>query len=122
MLVYGSSDSCADDRIVASVGPDTDCNTFSDSDRAWSVKVNGQCIDISDTTVRKACLGNQPDRVIIYGSTDSCSDDRILASIGPSTDCASLSDSDRAWSVKVDGRCIDIDDTTVRKACILHQP
>src|SRR5262249_8640950 len=108
--------------ILASASEQTDCSTLSDSDRSWSIKVDGRCIDIPDTTVRKACMANQPNHVLIYGSSDSCDDSRLLASVSSATDCNTLSDTDRAWSVKVNGQCLDIEDTTVRKACIMHQP
>jgi hypothetical protein len=121
-LIYGTSDHCDNDSVVASVGENTDCTTLSDSQSAWSIKANGQCINISDTTVRKACLLNQPNRVLIYGTSDHCDSDSIVASVGPTTDCTALSDAQSAWSVKVNGQCLNISDTTVRKACILHQP
>jgi hypothetical protein len=121
-LIYGASDYCNDDTVLASIGENTDCNRLSDSDAAWSIKVNGQCINIVDTSVRKACMLNQPNRVLIYGSSDYCNNDTLLASVGPNTDCSTLSDSDTSWSVKVDGQCINIVDTSVRKACMLHQP
>src|SRR5262249_23930859 len=71
-IIYGRSDSCEAETAVARVTPDTDCLRFSATDVAWSVSVNGQCRNISDTNVRAACLALQPSGTIIYGRSDSC--------------------------------------------------
>jgi hypothetical protein len=122
VIIFGTSDSCDASDVVASVTSSTDCNTLSDTQAAWSVSINGQCRDISDTTVRKACMLNQPNHVLLFGTSDSCDPSDVAASIGSSTDCSSLSDSTPAWSVSIDGQCKDISDTTLRKACLLYQP
>lgn len=122
VVIYGRSDSCGSDYAIASVTSSTDCQRLSDTDAAWSVSVNGRCNNISDTTVRKACLAFMPGAVRIYGRSDSCSDDAIVAAVTSRTDCSRYSDTDAAWSVSVDGRCTNISDTTVRKACISFQP
>jgi hypothetical protein len=122
-LIYGRSDSCDPNTVVASVTAATDCSTLSATESAWSVRVNGVCTDISDTNVRAACLLRQPqtDRVLIYGRSDSCSENAIVASVTPATDCKTLP-TDSAWSIRVGGVCQDISDTNVRSACILNQP
>jgi hypothetical protein len=122
-LIYGKSDSCAADTVIASVTGTTDCSTLSATESAWSVKVNGSCTNIRDTNVRAACILNQPqaDRVLIYGKSDSCGDDVIAASITTATDCSTLS-ADSAWSIRVNGACRNISDTTVKAACVLNQP
>jgi hypothetical protein len=93
-----------------------------DSDGASSVKIDGRCIDIPTTTVRKACMMNQPGAVLLYGTSGSCDDRQLIASLVRGTECMFLSTSDRIGSVKVDGKCIDIDLTPARLACILHRP
>jgi hypothetical protein len=54
------------------------------------------------------------DRVEIYKS-DTCSGS-LVAVVDSRTDCERLGN-DSAWAVKINGRCMDIQDTTLTKAC-----
>ncbi len=121
VVIYGRSDSCDDGRAVTRVTETTDCSTLSATEAAWSVKVDGQCVDIGDTNVRAACLDNQPgvkQRLILYGRSDTCDPSRILMRLDKNADCAALSTNEAVWSVKKNGQCVDIGDTNVRAACI----
>lgn len=118
-IIYARSDSCSSDQLLGTVHTGTDCRSFDTTSSAWSIKVNNQCSDISDTNPQQACyqikerLGSN----FIYGRSDSCSRDTIVAEVDRWTDCLSLSNSDIAWSINVEGQCRDISDTNVRSAC-----
>jgi hypothetical protein len=124
VTLYGSSDSCSSSEVGAIVDDRTNCSTLSASSSCWSVSVNGQCINISDTNLQAACQKYQSAasaRLLVFGSSDSCSNSELAAYIGDRTDCSTLSDSDPAWSISIDGRCTNITDTTVRKACVQYR-
>jgi hypothetical protein len=121
-VLFGTSDHCDPNAIAASIDSTFDCSSLSDSSAAWSILQNGQCVDISDTTLRRACQMYAPGHVVIFGASDHCDPNAIVASVSSTSDCNSLSDSNAAWSVLADGQCIDIADTTIRKACIQYQP
>ncbi len=119
-VIYGRSDSCSDDTMIGAVDEFTDCNQFSETENAWSIKVGGQCQNISDTNAKQACMiikGKNHD--VIYGRSDSCDDDDMVAIVEDHTNCQSLSNTDIAWSIKVDGQCKNISDTNVRHACLI---
>ncbi len=121
-LIYSNSDSCGG-TVVASVAARTECSKHSDTVAAWSVKKQGVCLNIADSNVRGACLEHQPGsetRTLIYSNSDSC-DGIVVASVDTSTDCQTLSDSGPAWSVRKNGACTNISDTSVRAACLSHQ-
>jgi hypothetical protein len=114
--IFGRSDSCSGE-IAAFVNAATDCNSLG-NDAAWSVKKNGQCRDIRDTTVAEACRqfqGGVGPSLTIFGRSDSCSGE-VAAFVNAGTTCSSLG-TGSAWSVKVGDECIDISDTTVSAAC-----
>jgi hypothetical protein len=120
-FVYGTSDSCDADRIIGAVNETTDCSNFSESDRSWSVRIQGECRDISDTTARSACnfvFSNLPNTGAIFGSSDSCDPSRTIGTVSRNTDCQSFADSGSAWSISYSGQCTDISDTTPRRACL----
>ncbi|MFO0680171.1 MAG: hypothetical protein U0169_26855 [Polyangiaceae bacterium] len=124
VLLYGRSDSCSDGDAVVRVNASTDCATLSDTEVSWSVKKDGACINISDTTLRGACLEHQPGaetRTLIYTDSDSCNG-VVGASVTNRTSCPQLSDATPAWSVKKNGTCVNISDTNLRAACLEHQP
>jgi hypothetical protein len=117
ITVFGRSDSCSGE-VAAFVNASTNCSTLG-SGSAWSVKVEDQCFDITDTTVSAACemyRGAIGPHVRIYGRSDSCSGE-VSAFVNSSTDCETLSSSASAWSIFADGRCTDISDTNLRDAC-----
>ena len=121
-VVYGRSDSCALDKAIGAVHPETNCQLFSSTDAAWSIKVDGVCENISDTNARRACAQVQsygPD--VVYGRSDSCAQDKAIGAVHYTTDCNQFSDSEAAWSIKVDGVCENISDTNARRACVLVQ-
>jgi hypothetical protein len=96
-----------------SIGPSTDCSSLSDT---WtqSIKVGGVCTDIQGQYTRSACFGFKGSDVLLYAATD-CSGPSY-ESIGPTTDCSSLSDT---WtqSIKVRGACTNIQGQYTRSAC-----
>lgn len=55
------SDSCnGSDDLLAAVGPDTNCGIFRSKKRhAWAIKSGGQCLNITDTTLERACAQYQ---------------------------------------------------------------
>ncbi|MFL5786187.1 MAG: hypothetical protein ACJ76H_16330 [Bacteriovoracaceae bacterium] len=87
--------------------------------RAWSVSINGQCIDINDTTFGDICSeasnlarAQKPrtEDLVAY-SDDRCS--TRVAVIDPGVDCNALGavlSQSRVWSVSVNGQCVDIQD------------
>ncbi len=119
--VYGRSDRCDADSIIGIVKESTDCNTFSTSQTSWSVKVSGQCIDISDTNARNACIfaqGSLPNVGTVFARSDSCGADAALGTVTRYTDCSAFATSGSAWSISFAGRCQDISDTTPFRACM----
>ena len=119
-FVYGTSDSCSSDSIIGAVTPSTNCSSFSSSQSAWSVRVNGACQNISDTNAQRACLyvqGSLPNTGVIYGTSDSCSADAAIGTVTSSTSCEQFSDSGSAWSISFNGTCNNISDTTPKRAC-----
>ena len=120
--IYGRSDSCSQSAIALTVSPETSCQKLSDSDIAWSIKVGGRCINITDTNVRAACHQVQLKQAgananAVYGRSDNCSDQLVTQVVGRKTRCERLSNEDAAWSIKVNGRCRNITDTNQRNAC-----
>jgi len=77
-----------------------------------------ECIRLADT-INYNCGGGQTPpistTVQIYGS-DTC-DSELIANIGSGTNCASLHGLHRTWGVKIQGRCIDIQDVDSDVAC-----
>lgn len=117
--VYGSSDSCASSSMVANVRETTDCATLG-STSAWSIMVDGRCVDISDTTAQNACQEvkrRQPTGFSIFGSSDSCASDSLISTIRETTECSTLAATGSSWSISINGQCIDISDTSPQKAC-----
>lgn len=91
------------------------------NNRVWSVSLNGQCIDIADTTFGRICpdvtnlAGDQKPRtedLVVYTS-DQCSPGSQTAIIDPGVNCSALGAvlrNTRAWSVSMNGQCVDIND------------
>ncbi len=115
-----SDDSCR--QKITEVRPRENCERLSvifGQQRAWSVSVNGQCVDINDTTFGRICpdvvaLANdqkpRTEDLLVYTS-DSCSGK--IAVIDPGVDCTALGtvlNGTRAWSVRMNGQCVDIND------------
>jgi hypothetical protein len=121
-IIYGRSDSCDSATAIVTVRESTDCLSLSATQEAWSISVNGQCQNISDTNVRQACLAMKPGGTIIYGRSDSCDASLAVAQVTNDTDCLTLSATQEAWSISVDGRCQNISDTNIRQACLTLQP
>ncbi len=118
-VIFGQSDTCDMGKVEAVVDYYTNCEALSNSARAWSIKVNGVCQNITDTDVRTACRGmvSQNARNVIYGQSDTCDMGKVEAVVDNYTNCETMSSSTRAWSVKIDGACVNISDTDVRSAC-----
>ncbi|AFY01987.1 hypothetical protein [Bdellovibrio bacteriovorus] len=121
---YGSvelfrSDSCSG-SLIGTVSAASSCERFSSAGDTWGVRINGQCLNISDTSSVKACEsfkgGADPRAVTIYTS-DSCSGNAIAA-ISAGSQCENFdSTGSSAWAVKIDGKCQNISDTAPAKAC-----
>lgn len=122
-VVYGATDNCDISKIESVIYEDTDCSLMSASASSWSVKVGGVCQNISDTNVRQACVGVQADSAphVLYGSTDTCDSSRIIGVLDSYTDCGKFSNSQSSWSIKVDGVCQNISDTSAPAACLAFQ-
>ena len=119
-FVYGTSDSCSSDAIIGAVTASTNCSSFSSSQSAWSVRLNGTCQNTSDTNAQRACLyvqGNLPNTGVIYGTSDSCSADAAIGTVTSSTSCEQFPDSGSTWSISFNGSCRNISDTTPKRAC-----
>jgi hypothetical protein len=139
-VIYSNSDSCSG-SVSGSVSliPDLDlqdqCSNLTrigSSTRAWSVKANGRCSDIADTDVVSACLNVRVPsyrgarQVVVYSNSDSCSGGVSAAGYidprySPMAQCQALKQngsSSRGWSVRVDDRCIDVQDTDYVSACM----
>lgn len=113
------SDSC-NGSLVATIGPETRCNQFSNSGSdAWAISIDGQCKDISDISLGKACRmfkNYSPYAAKVYKS-DSCGSS-LIAIMGPETSCNEFDNyGSDAWAIEINGQCTDISDTSVRKAC-----
>src|SRR5438128_1689012 len=62
----------------------------------------------------------QGDTVELYND-DRCRTD-LIAIVSAKTDCATFSGaSQRVWGVKVNGQCLNIDDTEAQTACLLYR-
>lgn len=121
-VVAFSDDNCR--QQITEVKPRENCDRLSvifGTQRAWSVSVNGQCVDIADTTFGRICpqLQNLADDqkprtedLIVY-SSDNCGQGSRTAVIDPGVDCNALGtvlSNTRAWSVRLNGQCVDIND------------
>lgn len=121
-IVYGESDSCDIGRVASIVRVDTDCEALGNGGaRSWSIKIGNACRDINDTTVTKACraikYAGAPN--IVYGETDNCDETKIMLLVGERTECGLVRNiGARAWSVRLNGQCRNISDTTVGQACL----
>ena len=78
-LIYESSDSC-EGTASAAVGAETRCDQL--SGRAWSVRVDGVCSDIRDTSASEACASFKGGSALVYPDSDSCQG-AASAAIGP---------------------------------------
>jgi len=117
VTIYGGSDRCQGE-VAAYANATTNCASLG-SGSAWSVKIEDECIDITDTTLSAACemhKGALGPHIRIYGNTDRCQGE-VSAFVNASTDCDSLSSSAQAWSIFANGTCTDIADTNLRDAC-----
>ena len=114
------SDSCSS-NLLAFFSPETNCEAQPDTGSdAWAIKVGGVCKNISDMSLKNACVqfasANSRRAVKIYRS-DSCSTN-LVATVTRRTDCSSLpATGSDAWGVEINGQCQNISDTNVRAAC-----
>ena len=119
-----NSDSCSSSYLQITVGPMTNCSLLPAKGRgADGIKVNGKCINIPDTNQRAACeryrgfLFPAKRRYEVYDSSQ-CGSNQLKAVIGPDSDCQLFPDKGHdAEGLKVDGKCINIDDTNQQDAC-----
>jgi hypothetical protein len=120
---FYASAQCTSGTMVAKVRSGSDCKALSNSTEVRSVKVGGVCQAALVSSARRACESylEGEGRAIVYGTSETCANDTALAAITSTTECAVLSASELARSIKVDGRCIHIDATNVRAVCALRQ-
>lgn len=113
------TDSCTG-SLIGTANPGTRCDKFASAPSAWAVKINGECLNIQDTTAVNACesfKGAAGQNATMIYHTDSCTDSP-LAAVGSQSDCDKLLTSGTsAWAVKVDNKCLNIADTAPAKAC-----
>lgn len=125
-ILYDASGTCEASHAVALVRTETLCVNLDAAQRVGHVSVNGSCLDIADTSAIVACKAikesqGAPRSPVVYGTSDTCSESAVVARIGASTDCLTLSHEAAAWSVSVDGQCLRTRDTSVRAACLSVQ-
>jgi hypothetical protein len=85
------SDRCDTSELLATIGPATSCASLSAqiSSRVWGVRIDGQCLDVTDTDVGAACERFKGGGAAIFHS-DRCEASELLASLGPGSDCDAL--------------------------------
>lgn len=125
VAVY-TDDYCSASTKITDISPRENCERLSvifGQSRVWSIKVNGRCVNTDDTTFGRICpeLQNlaqsqkpRSEDLIVY-SDDYCSPSTITTVIDPGVDCNALGTvmrSTRAWSVRLNGQCVNIDDRT----------
>ena len=113
------SDRCTSD-LIGRVSNTTNCqDAFAGAATTWGVKIDGQCMDISDISSIKACElfkgASTTSGVKIYHS-DRCSSD-LLAIVSYATDCQTLAGLPAAWGIESNGQCTDISDMSAVAAC-----
>lgn len=121
LAIYERSDTCSSRHITLVLNDKTDCTKLIEKNRiVSSVKINGKCRDITDTSIEKACLSLQDDsgKSTIYEGSDSCSPRDIILSVGNYSNCKDYAGLRKdASSIKINGVCQNITDTSVEKAC-----
>lgn len=144
ILVYSYSDSCSGTvHYAGTLRTDQDlftqCSNLtrlkSGALSAWSIQLDGVCQNISDTDYMSACLDVSipsqvgQSQVQFYPYSDSCAGSISIAGYLPRgrpptwQECQALpknpqvSGGNSVWSVKVDGVCRNISDTTFDAAC-----
>lgn len=113
------SDSCSGE-LLGRINYNTNCEAaFRNETAAWAIKINGQCMDISDMPSVRACQlfkgASTYNSVKIYHS-DSCHGE-LLAIVNYSSSCQSLVGLPAAWGIEVNGKCTDISDMPAETAC-----
>jgi hypothetical protein len=115
--IFPRSDSCNGEFIV--VDRYTNCSQVRGD--AWSVLVDGQCLNIADTTAENACRqfgqgGGAPRGPRLFPRSDSCNGE--FTPVDRYTNCSTVRGD--AWSILDEGRCWNIVDTTAESACRLY--
>ena len=89
---------------------------------------SSECMRLAEQVIRNCGDNTQPQpprpppvsqRTTLYKS-DRCSSD-VIAFLSPTTNCSSLSSSQRTWGVSVQGQCHDISDIGSDVACLLFK-
>ncbi len=111
-----NGDKC-DRELRAIVGNRTDCRKLENQNASvWSLKIDGQCINTSDTNVANACKLYKGGEVLLFNG-DKC-DRELRATVSTRTSCDDLPNaSSTVWSVMINNVCHDISDSNVRNAC-----
>jgi hypothetical protein len=121
VTIYGRSDHCEDRELVASIDEDTNCEAFSSSSPAWSIRdKEGRCQDIRDTNVRDACRtysGRRPRSDLRFYDDRACTG-TPLGEIAGTESCDTLPDSGPlVWGLISDLGCSWVFQTTLRRSC-----
>jgi hypothetical protein len=121
-----SDDYCGENSKITDIRANENCDRLSvvfGQSRAWSVRVNQQCININDTTFGQICpdLSNlardqkpRSEDLVVY-TDDYCGESSKLSIIDPGVDCNALGSvlrGSKAWSVRLNGQCVNINDQT----------
>ena len=121
-VVAYTDDSCR--SVLTPVTMSDSCgrlNSIFGEQRLWSVAINGKCINTVDTNFRNKCdelqdlassQSPRSDDLIVY-TDDSCR--AQLTVLDPGVNCSALGNvlsGSRVWSVKLNGKCVNIPDTT----------
>lgn len=123
---FYNDDSCSRDYL-GSVSSQRDCNTFAKNvnSSVWTVEIDGQCLNIDDTTAIKACrafTNARLGRAVELYYDDNCYKG-ALGLIDRNTNCSQFAanvDKD-VWAIKVNGRCMNITDVSAESACNLYK-
>jgi hypothetical protein len=131
-------DNCSDSQKLTDIDPYMDCGPLSTvlmNMRVWSVRFEGKCVNIPDTTFSpQSCQSFQNAVLARYENDgqhhhrgdvelftdDSCSDANSITTITSGDNCDALNgvfNGTRVWSVKFRGQCVNIPDTTFLPAC-----
>jgi hypothetical protein len=121
VLLY-HSDSCESSSLIAAANAGTNCQALAEtsSSSVWAVKLGNQCLNISDTSIEKACTlyqgggsGTQ------FYHSDSCSSGELLAVVDYGSNCDKLAEmvNSSVWAIKYNGTCFDISDRNIETVC-----
>lgn len=123
---FYKNDSCHSSYLGSVVNP-RDCHNFAQnvSGSVWAVEIDGNCLNIDDTSALNACrafTNARYGRAVELYRNDSCHSS-IVGLIDYNTNCSEFAQSvsSSIWGIKVNGECINIPDTNAERACNLYK-